>query len=141
MPPLVLIAPTWRGPLPTMMGGHRPFFDRLCRLVGHPVIGPLIYRFNVNPLVVRRMGAGHVFTDPAFLSGARLTEKFRVVRAPGARFASVRFVTGRLDPFTSREEFSIAVRASRSWWFMASTRRPGRAPRWRRLRRFPASAA
>src|SRR5438067_11791059 len=29
---LVLIAPTWRGPWPTMMGGHRPFFDRLSRL-------------------------------------------------------------------------------------------------------------
>src|SRR5262249_44000885 len=30
---LVLIAPTWRGPLPTMMRGDRPFFERLCRLV------------------------------------------------------------------------------------------------------------
>src|ERR1700731_568135 len=26
---LVLIAPTWRGPLPTMMGGQRPWFARL----------------------------------------------------------------------------------------------------------------
>src|SRR5262249_6678303 len=28
---LVLIAPTWRGPLPTMMNGRRPLFDRICR--------------------------------------------------------------------------------------------------------------
>jgi pimeloyl-ACP methyl ester carboxylesterase len=110
---LVLIAPTWRGPLPTVMGGHRSFFDRLCRLVDRPGLGPLIYRLNVNPFVVRRMGAGHVYADPAFLSEARLRQKLNVVRAPGARFASVRFVTGRLDPLASREAFlDLARRAA-----------------------------
>jgi pimeloyl-ACP methyl ester carboxylesterase len=110
---LVLIAPTWRGPLPTMMGGQRPFFERLCRLVDRPRIGPLIYRLNVNPFVVRRMGAGHVYADPAFLGEERLRQKLNVVRAPGARFASVRFVTGRLDPLASREAFlELARRAA-----------------------------
>jgi pimeloyl-ACP methyl ester carboxylesterase len=107
---LVLIAPTWRGPLPTMAGGHRPFFDRLCRLVDRAAIGPLIYRLNVNPFVVRRMGAGHVYSDPAFLNEERLRQKLAVVRAEGARFASVRFVTGRLDPLASREAFLDAAR-------------------------------
>jgi pimeloyl-ACP methyl ester carboxylesterase len=102
---LVLIAPTWRGPLPTMMGGQRPFFERLCRLVDRPGLGPLVYRLNVNPFMVRRMGAGHVYADPAFLGEERLRQKLDVVRAPGARFASVRFVTGRLDPLASREAF------------------------------------
>ncbi|HYY36555.1 MAG TPA: alpha/beta hydrolase, partial [Xanthobacteraceae bacterium] len=112
-PQLVLIAPTWRGPLPTMLGGHRPFFDRLCRLVDRPGIGPLIYRLNVNRLAVRYMGAGHVYADPAFLAGERLREKLAVVRAPGARFASVRFVTGRLDPLASRATFlDLARRAA-----------------------------
>ena len=110
MPRLVLIAPTWRGPLPTMMGEHRRFFDRLCRLVDRSTIGPLIYRLNVNPLVVRRMGAGHVYSDPDYLTGDRLDEKLAVVRAGGARFASVRFVTGRLDPLASREEFLECAR-------------------------------
>lgn len=110
---LVLIAPTWRGPLPTMMGGQRPFFERLCRLVDRPGLGPLIYRLNVNPFVVRRMGAGHVYADPAFLDEERLRQKLNVVRAPGARFASVRFVTGRLDPLASREAFlDLARRAA-----------------------------
>jgi pimeloyl-ACP methyl ester carboxylesterase len=109
-PRLVLIAPTWRGPLPTMVGGHRPFFDRLCHLVDAPGVGPFIYWLNVNPFVVRRMGAGHVFVDPAFLAGERLREKLAVVRAPGARFASVRFVTGRLDPFADREGFLDCAR-------------------------------
>ena len=110
---LVLIAPTWRGPLPTMMGGQRPFFERLCRLVDRPAVGPLIYRLNVNPFMVRRMGAGHVYADPAFLSEERLRQKLNVVRAPGARFASVRFVTGRLDPLARREAFlDLARRAA-----------------------------
>src|SRR5262252_524222 len=110
---LVLIAPTWRGPLPTMAGGHRPFFDRLCRLVDRPGLGPLIYRLNVNPFMVRRMGAGHVYADTAFLDEERLRQKLAVVSAPGARFASVRFVTGQLDPLASREAFlDVARRAA-----------------------------
>jgi pimeloyl-ACP methyl ester carboxylesterase len=109
---LVLIAPTWRGPLPTMMGGERPWFDRICGLVDRPELGPLLYRLNVNRFVVRRMGAGHVYCDRAFLSGDRLQEKLAVTRAPGARFGSVRFVTGRLDPLASRAEFlDLARRA------------------------------
>jgi pimeloyl-ACP methyl ester carboxylesterase len=88
-----------------MMGEHRRFFDRLCRLVDRSTIGPLIYRLNVNPLVVRRMGAGHVYSDPDYLTEERLHEKLAVARAGGARFASVRFVTGHLDPFASSEEF------------------------------------
>jgi pimeloyl-ACP methyl ester carboxylesterase len=109
---LVLIAPTWRGPLPTMAGGDRPLFDRLCRLVDVPALGPLIYRLNVNRLVVRYMGAGHVYADPAFLTDERLRQKLAVVRAGGARFASVRFVTGRLDPLARREAFlDVARRA------------------------------
>jgi pimeloyl-ACP methyl ester carboxylesterase len=109
---LVLIAPTWRGPLPTMAGGDRPLFDRLCRLVDIPALGPLVYRLNINRLVVRYMGAGHVYADPAFLTDERLRQKLSVVRADGARFASVRFVTGRLDPLASREAFlDVARRA------------------------------
>jgi pimeloyl-ACP methyl ester carboxylesterase len=108
-PWLVLIAPTWRGPLPTMVGGHRPFFDRICTFVDRPVLGPLLYGLNVNRVMVRYMGAGHVYADPAFLEGERLRDKLAVVRARGARFASVRFVTGRLDPLDSRDAFLDAA--------------------------------
>jgi len=102
---LVLVAPTWRGPLPTMMDGQRPLFDRICRLVDLPIIGPLLYRLNVNRLVVRYMAAGHVYTDSAWLHGERLREKLAVTRSSGARFSSVRFVTGKLDPLATRTEF------------------------------------
>jgi pimeloyl-ACP methyl ester carboxylesterase len=110
---LVLIAPTWRGPLPTVLGERRPVLDRLRRLVDLPAIGPLVYRLNVNAFVVRRMGAGHVYTDPAFLTGERLRQKLAVVRAPGARFASARFVTGALDPLEGRDGFLDLGRRAR----------------------------
>jgi pimeloyl-ACP methyl ester carboxylesterase len=107
---LVLLAPTWRGPLPTMMNGRRPFFNRLCKFVDLPVLGPLLYKLNVNRVVVRFMGAGHVYADPAWLSGERLREKLAVTRARGSRFASIRFVTGGLDPIDTREQFLALAR-------------------------------
>jgi pimeloyl-ACP methyl ester carboxylesterase len=101
---LVLIAPTWRGPLPTMMNGDRPIFHTVAQTIDLPVIGPLLYKLNVSRFVIRHMAAGHVYTDPAWLNADRLREKLAVTRARGARFASVRFVTGLLDPLKSREE-------------------------------------
>jgi pimeloyl-ACP methyl ester carboxylesterase len=107
---LVLMAPTWRGPLPTMMNGRRPFFNRICKLVDLPVVGPLLYKLNVNRVVVRYMAAGHVYADPAWLSDERQREKLAVARARGSRFASIRFVTGELDPVETREQFLALAR-------------------------------
>lgn len=107
---LALLAPTWRGPLPTMMSGRRRFFDRLCSFVDLPVLGHLLYRLNVNRFVVRYMAAGHVYADPTWLSNERLREKLAVTRARGSRFASIRFVTGALDPIDTREEFLALAR-------------------------------
>lgn len=102
---LCLVAPTWRGPLPTMAGKRHPAFRRIVHTVDLPFIGPALYALNVNRPVVRMMGRGHVYEDPDWLSGPRLEEKLGVVRAPGARHASIRFVTGGLDLLESREEF------------------------------------
>ena len=99
---LALLAPTWRGPLPTMAGGDRPLFRGIRRVIGMPVVGPLLYRVNVNPLVVRMMVAGHVYSDPQVLSGELLRDKKQVIAAPGARFGSAAFVTGGLDRVHSR---------------------------------------
>ena len=38
---LVLVAPTWRGPLPTMAGGQRPWFANIRRLIEVPGADPL----------------------------------------------------------------------------------------------------
>jgi pimeloyl-ACP methyl ester carboxylesterase len=107
---LVLIAPTWRGPLPTMMSGRKPIQDRIRRLIHAPVIGELLYRLNVSRPVVRMMYRRHVFADPAFLTDNLLAERMRLTRRPGARFASACFVTGALDPFDDRAAFLAAAR-------------------------------
>jgi pimeloyl-ACP methyl ester carboxylesterase len=107
---LCLIAPTWRGPLPTMMGGRRRFGEWVARVGDLPVLGQLLYRLNVNPPVARMMARGHVYVDPHWLQGERLTQKMTVVRASGARHASFRFVTGTLDLMTSRSDFLEAAR-------------------------------
>jgi pimeloyl-ACP methyl ester carboxylesterase len=102
---LVLIAPTWRGPLPTVMNGPRPWFARVRKAIDQPVVGPLLYRLNVSPFIVRKMARGHVYSDPDWLVGERLVAKLAVTRASGARHGSVRFVTGALDRVESRAAF------------------------------------
>jgi pimeloyl-ACP methyl ester carboxylesterase len=102
---LALIAPTWRGPLPTMMGGRRAWFARVRTAIDHPISGPLLYRLNLSRLVVKKMGREHVYSDPAWLTQSRLAAKRGVIRTPGARHGSVRFVTGSLDRVDSREAF------------------------------------
>jgi len=109
---LVLIAPTWRGPLPTMMGGQRPWFAHIRVVVDHWAIGPLLYRLNMSRFVVTRMAREHVYEDPGWLSGDRLSAKLAVTRTSGARHASVRFVSGALDRVESRAAFlDLARRA------------------------------
>jgi pimeloyl-ACP methyl ester carboxylesterase len=107
---LVLIAPTWRGPLPTMMSGRRPIHGRIRKLIHAPVIGELLYRLNVSRPVVRIMYRSHVFADPAFLTDDLLADRMGLTRQPGARFASACFVTGALDPFDDRASFLAAAR-------------------------------
>jgi pimeloyl-ACP methyl ester carboxylesterase len=102
---LVLINPTWRGPLPTMLGRRAGFLGPLARAADRPLLGALLYRLNVNTPVIKMMARGHVYADPDWLGGERLAEKLRVTNAPGARHASVRFVCGELDPLAARDGF------------------------------------
>ncbi|MCG6966391.1 MAG: alpha/beta hydrolase [Chromatiaceae bacterium] len=107
---LVLLSPTWRGPLPTMFGGKQKPFPGIAKAVDLPILGPMLYRLNVNRAVVGMMARGHVYADPAWLTDSRMQEKLAVTRAPGARHSSVRFVAGCLDPFGSRAELLDAAR-------------------------------
>lgn len=107
----VLIAPTWRGPFPTMLGRRPGWLARLRGAVDAPALGPLVYALNLNDLVIRRMARGHVYSDPNWLTAERLADKRPVAHAAGARFASIRFVTGALDPFETGEAFRAAAMA------------------------------
>lgn len=107
---LVLLAPTWRGPFPTMTDGRRPWFRLVRMAVDMPVVGPLLYRLNVSRPMLRMMAREHVYQDPAWLDEPRFCAKRTVTAARGARHASVRFVTGALDPMESRERFLALAR-------------------------------
>ena len=112
--PLSLIAPTWRGPLPTVAGRRMALFGRLAQAADLPVLGALLYRINVNRPMIRMMARGHVYQDPDWLSPERLRQKLAVTEARGARHASVRFVVGALDPFHERSDFLAAARRVRT---------------------------
>jgi len=102
---LVLVAPTWRGPLPTMTGLPQQQFNWLRSLVAAPWIGPALYRLNTSRMLLRLMLRRHVWVAPALLTPARIREHQLLARRPGARFASVAFVSGGLDPV-----------GDRTWW-------------------------
>ena len=102
---LCLLAPTWRGPLPTMAGSRKPIFRTIAKSVDLPVLGSAFYRLNVSKPVMNKMSNGHVYTSPNWLTPERMADKLRVAHAPGARHSSFRFVAGELDPYLGRQEF------------------------------------
>ena len=101
-----LAAPTWRGPLPTMMGDQRWFFKGVRNTVGLPILGQFLYWLNTSPWFLRWMYGRHVFRDRHNITRTLITQKHRTTQRKGARFASVAFVTGALDPVRSRKEFT-----------------------------------
>lgn len=109
----VLVAPTWRGPVPTMLKGRRPeWLDTVRSLVDTPLLGPVLYKLNLNDFVVRLMGRLHVYSSPTWLDEQdRMESKREVTTAEGARHASIRFVTGALDPFQDAEAVSRSAAA------------------------------
>ena len=110
---IMLVAPTWRGPLPTVAGGYRPWQERVRAAVEAPYLGEALYRLNVSRPVLAMMLKGHVLADPEHLTAELLTQKSTVTRRPAARFATAAFVTGGLDLVRSREAFlRLAERAA-----------------------------
>jgi pimeloyl-ACP methyl ester carboxylesterase len=108
-----LVAPTWRGPLPTMLGRRPGWLGAVRAAVDAPVVGPSLYRLNLSGPVIGRMARGHVYGDPGWLSGERLATKRALSEVAGARFASVRFVTGALDPCEEADPVRDAAAALR----------------------------
>lgn len=104
---IALVAPTWRGPLPTAMGAHRrPLWHKVRRAVEAPVVGQALFRLNVSGPVMRGMMKSHVYADEAFLTDEHVAAKMAVTRRAGARFATAAFVTGELDLVREREDFA-----------------------------------
>ena len=102
---LVLVAPTWRGPLPTAMPQRAHWFPRIRRAVEAPVVGEALYRINISPPVIGRMMRAHVFADRDRVTPELVRDKHAITRQRHGRFGTAAFVTGGLDPVASREAF------------------------------------
>jgi len=101
---LVLVAPTWKGPL-RVMGAPTPVRDALRELVRSPGIGEALYTLNTAPAFLKFMYRQHVYVDANKLTTAFMQQKYDITQKPGARYAPAAFVTGTLDPMQSHDEF------------------------------------
>lgn len=99
---LILVAPTWRGPLPTMAKGQKPWLKVVRDLIRTPIIGQFLYQLNTTPSFLRLMYRRHVYTDASKLTPDFMTRKRQLTQQPGARFGAAAFVTGGLDPYLDR---------------------------------------
>jgi pimeloyl-ACP methyl ester carboxylesterase len=107
---IVLVAPTWRGPLPTM--GADPRLAGIIRqLVRSPGLGQFLYALNTRPAFLRWMFQRHVYVDSSKLTPEFIAHKYEITQQSGARFAPAAFVTGALDPVHNREEFLGLLRS------------------------------
>ncbi|WP_413199656.1 alpha/beta fold hydrolase [Nostoc piscinale] len=108
---IILVAPTWRGPLPTM-GVPKPLAAAVRQLVRFPVIGQGLYQGNTTKGFLRLMYGRHVYADKSHLTPEFIEQKQQITRQPGARFAPAAFVTGGLDPVRDRQEFLTLLQSS-----------------------------
>ena len=102
---IVLAAPTWRGPLPTMSKQQSGWHGVVRQLVRSPLLGQFLYKLNTAPSFLSLMYRRHVYADPAKVTPDFIQNKWKVTQKPGARFGSAAFVTGGLDPVKTRSEF------------------------------------
>ena len=116
---LALLAPTWRGPLPTAMGSHPVVWRAVEALVCAPVIGRPLYALNASRPFIRWMMRRHVYADPSHITDSVLGQRIGIAHRRNARFAAAAFVTGGLDAFRSRDSFLEAARACEAPLFVA----------------------
>ncbi len=101
---LILVAPTWRGPLPTMAKGQQPWLKSIRDTIRTPIIGQFLYRLNTTPSFLGFMYRRHVYADASKLTADLMTRKRQLTQQPGARYGAGAFVTGGLDPYLDRSE-------------------------------------
>src|SRR5919199_412177 len=101
---IVLVAPTWRRPLPTM-GPSQQLSGTVRQLVRSPIFGQALYQMNTTSSFLRLMYGRHVYVDDAKLTPDFIAHKRQITQQPGARYAPVAFVTGAIDPVGERADF------------------------------------
>ncbi|MEA5416897.1 alpha/beta fold hydrolase [Synechococcus sp. BA-132 BA5] len=106
----VLVAPTWRGPFPTMAQRRSRAFPLIRALVEAPLLGPVLYRFNTSRSVLGWMSRRHVDVAGPGLTPEGIATRQCIARQRGARFASAAFVTGGLDPYDDPDGWLAAAK-------------------------------
>lgn len=101
---IVLIAPTWCGPL-KVMGLPDPVRNGLRETVRSPFLGQLLYHLNTTPSFLRLMYRRHVYTHESKLTPEFISSKKKITQQTGSRYAPAAFVTGTLDPVENRKQF------------------------------------
>ncbi|MER3590168.1 MAG: alpha/beta hydrolase, partial [Mastigocladus sp. ERB_26_1] len=101
---LVLVAPTWRGPLPTM-GVDRQIAGVFREIVRSPIVGQALYKLNTVPSFLSFMYRRHVYVDASKLTPSFIEHKWQNTQQPGARYAPAAFVTGNLDAVHNQADF------------------------------------
>ena len=99
---LVLVAPTWRGPLPTMARGQKPWLKGVRELIRTPIMGQFLYQLTTTPSFLEFMYRRHVYSDISKLTPDLLARKRQLTQQSGARYGTAAFVTGGLDPYLDR---------------------------------------
>ncbi len=101
---LILVAPTWRGPLPTMAKGQQPWFKSVRDTIRLPIVGQFLYQLNTMPSFLGLMYRRHVYADASKLTADFMQRKRQLTQRSGARYGAAAFVTGGLDPYGDRAE-------------------------------------
>ncbi len=101
---IVLVAPTWKGPL-AVMGAPEMVRSGVRGLVRSHLLGQVLYWLNTRPSFLKWMYRRHVFVDDQQLTPDYIAQRHAGTQKPGARYAPAAFVTGGLDPVNTREEF------------------------------------
>ncbi len=106
---IVLIAPTWQGPL-AVMGVNVIIRNSLKQIVGLPIIGQILYKLNTLPSFLKFMYRRHVYVDAERLTPNFIQDKWESTQQTGGRFAPAAFVTGCLDLVQRRSDLLGFVR-------------------------------
>ena len=106
---IVLVAPTWRGPL-AVMGVNGIIRNLVKEIIRLPVIGQILYKLNTLPSFLKFMYRRHVYVNTEKLTPNFIQGKWESTQQPGGRFAPGAFVTANLDLIKNRGDFLGLVR-------------------------------
>lgn len=106
---IAAVAPTWAGPLPIVFGRDSNMETRYGLLRGTlraPAVGWMMYNVLVsNEKAILSQYKSHVYANPENVTSDIVESRYALTKRKGARYVPAAFLTGLLDPVSSREEF------------------------------------